>query len=170
MRVVVPFTALAPGVAQALQATEWSWTPVDVSGSDDAYWSLLAGLWESGESFCIVEHDVIVHPSTFDELADCPQSWCAFPVPYFVGDYAGMACVKFSANLIAACPEALQRVGHMSNASHPPRHWCTLDAWLQVVLQSTGVTRHLHGPALGHYREVAGLPQPTHGCVERRTA
>lgn len=164
MRIVAPYVTFAPGVVEALAATDWRWERADVSADVTAYWALLADLWLAGEPFCIVEHDVLVRPGTFDELADCPHRWCAFPVPYLGGEYAGLGCVKFSAELIAACPDALQRVGHMSNAGHEPRHYCTVDAWLQVVLMSTSIPRHVHQPALGHWRPYPGSPWPSHGC------
>jgi hypothetical protein len=166
VKVIVPYTHIAPGVAEALDATKWQWTGIDVSGSDENYWRVLQTLWQSGETFCIVEHDVLLRPNTLTELDLCESAWCAFPVPYMGGGYAGMACVKFGASLIAACPDALDRVAPLSDASHPPRHWCRLDSWLQYgILPTTGFSRHVHDPPLGHFRPDGGEPWPSHGCI-----
>jgi hypothetical protein len=167
MIVVAPYTTFAPGVTEALDGTGWPWQAAYVGGSDDAYWQLLSDRWSDGESFTIVEHDVIVRTDTLTELSYCPSAWCSFAIPYLYGEYAGMACVKFSAELIASCPDALGIVGLMSTAQHPRKHWCTLDSFLQATLQRTGTTRHLHEPALGHFRADGLPPMPTHGCHRR---
>jgi hypothetical protein len=165
VKVVLPYTHIEPGVREALAATGWEWEEVDVSGSDENYWSLLHRLWQKGESIYNVEHDVLVRPDSLNELAACPEPWCGFAVPYLGGEYPGMCCVKFSAGIIAVCPDALDQVATMSSDKHPPKHWCSMDHFLQmVVLPATGYRKHVHWPALGHYRDYAGLPQPSHGC------
>jgi hypothetical protein len=169
VKIVLAFTHIAPGVREALSATGRSWDEADVSASDIAYWELLRDLWAEGQTFYNVEQDVIVRPDTFDELEACPEPWCGFPVPYLGGEYPGMACVKFSSEIIAACPDALDRAGAMSNGNHPPKHWCTTDHFLQrVVLPLTGHRQHVHHPALGHYRDYGEIPQPSHGCCGTR--
>lgn len=165
MIVVAPYVTYAPGVTEALDATGWPWRQAYVGDSDEDYWTLLSNLWGDGEAFALVEHDVLVRPDTLAELADCAEPWCSFVIPYLGGEYAGMACVKFSAELIAACPDALGIVGLMSNGEqHPRKHWCTLDSFLQSTLQRTGTARHVHQPALGHVRPYDGSPWPVHGC------
>lgn len=163
--VVVPYVRIAPGVRDALRGTGWDWTEVFVGGSDDGYWKFLAGMWANGQTFVNVEHDVIVRPDTLDELDQCPEQWCSFPVPYMSGAYAGLACAKFGQPLIAAIPDALDRIATMSDAGHPPKHYCRLDSWLQDrILPSTGFRRHYHDPPLGHYRPDGADPWPSHGC------
>lgn len=169
MRVVLPFTKIAPGVERALDATKWAWTPIYVGDADDSYWKLLNDLWGARETFCVVEHDVIVRPDTLDELAACRESWCGFPLPYLNGEYAGMGCVRFTDRLISGCPNALDDVARYQNDTHPPKHWCVLDHWLQrQVLPALGAAKHIHQPALMHYRPYSGLPQPSHGCCGDR--
>jgi len=165
MRVIAPYTAFAPGVAEALDATGWAWHPVDVSGSPRAYWDLLDDLWRECRTFAIVEHDVIVQPDLIDHLVACPADWCAYPIEYFNGPYAGLGCAKFGAGLISSNPFAIDAVGGMSDAGHEAKHFCRLDAWLQQVLGRNGATMHVHSPVLRHVRPYAGPPQPSHGCV-----
>ena len=166
IKVVVPFTQIAPGVAAALNRTGYTWWPADVSASDESYWMVLDELWSAGESFIIVEHDVLVRPSSLQELENCPHPWCGFETAYFNGNHAGMGCVKFTAELIQAVPNALDLVANESGIDHPPRHWCRLDAWLQwFVLPQAGQRKHLHTPALAHWRAYDGPPRPSHGCM-----
>jgi hypothetical protein len=167
--VVMPYTRLRPEVVQAL--TGWDVAFVDVSGSDEAYWELLAGLWAKGASFVVVEHDILVRPDTLDELLACHEPWCSFQVPYVGRLYAGLSCAKFSAALIARHPNALNIVGEIEEPpEHPRKHWCRLDSWLQAyVLNPGGETMHVHGPPLEHVRddlspESPWAIAPTHGC------
>lgn len=161
MRVVVPYTHIAAATASALTATDWPIEASYVGASYEAYWELLAGLWQDGETFAIVEHDIVVRPDTLDALQDCPHEWCSYGAPYYNGVYHGMGCVKFSAGLIARHPRALEQVAEYSDADHPPKHWCRLDAWLQGrVLVSE--YRHRHEEVLGHSK--ADL-LPSHGCM-----
>lgn len=166
MRVVVPFTTIAPGVFEALALTGYVFELRDVSGSDSAYCDLLEELWAEGETFTIVEHDIIVRPDTPLELDTCPSPWCGFSVPYFNGVHPGMGCVKFGAELMARAPFAVADAGAMSDDRHPARHWCRLDASLQwMVLPRLQIPKHQHPTVLGHYRPYEGRPQPSHGCI-----
>ena len=179
MRIVVPFTHIMPEVIAALDATGRVYELADVSDSDDAYWQVLSDLWRAGESFAIVEHDVVVHPTVFDGYDACPRVWCASPHRYVCGGdagYYGMGCVRFRAELLRDNPNVMYDVAQMANAGHPPKHWCTLDAHLQTVLprcrvtvpdtrhpwgeHQEPVTRCYHATVLGHLHD--GV---SHGCV-----
>lgn len=164
MRVVVPTTDLRPETEAALDVSGWSWESVDVSSSDEAYYQLLAELWAAGETFAIVEHDIVVGPETLNQLADCYSDWCVAPYPYFVGLYPGLGCMKFGDTLLRRWPQALQEVGEMADGTHPRRHWCRLDAWLcDRFLQSHNENRCVH-EQVGHVRNTAAIG-PAHGCV-----
>jgi len=128
IRVVCPFTAIKPGVAEALDATGIAWEAIDVSGSDSDYWALLDSLWTEGKTFIIVEHDVIVRPDTLDLLRYCTQSdVCAYPISYFWSRQAvGMACNKFGSTFIARHLDLMQQTAEMSDAN---------------ILQNTGAVR-----------------------------
>lgn len=165
MKVVVPHTRISPGVREGLKSTGRKWEEVFVGNSDEDYWGVLAVLWAKRETFCVVEHDVLVRHDTLDELENCPEAMCAFPVPYFWSPVAvSLACVKFSAEVIARHPDLMQRVGEMSDEGHPPRHWCRLDMWIQMLIRPDAF--HAHYPVLEHYRPDGALPYPSHGCVK----
>jgi len=148
----------------------WDVAFVDVSGSDEAYWELLASLWANRRTFICVEHDVVVRPGTLDALVECHEPWCSYQVPYVGRVYAGLSCAKFSAGLIARYPDALDVVGELSDEDHPPKHWCRLDSWLQShVLNPGGEIMHVHGPPLEHLRDEDSPASPwkvgpAHGC------
>ena len=164
IRVVCPFTAIKPGVAEALDATGIAWEAIDVSGSDSSYWELLDSLWTAGETFIVVEHDVIVRPDTLDYLRYCPQSdVCTYPIPYFWSPQAvGMACNKFGSTFIARHPDLMAQAAEMSDEQHPPKHWCRQDQWIQTLIRPE--VYHVHLPPLAHYREPGKSLTSSHGC------
>lgn len=161
MRVVVPFTDLSIETRTSLEGSEWDYETVDVSGDDEAYWRLLRDLWDEGETFVVVEHDIVLGAYTLVDLARCEGEWCTCPYPYFHGRYYGLGCAKFSDRLIARVPELMDLVGKMSDADHPPRHWCRLDAWIQRVLAKRSIRPCLRHDEVGHVSDLV----PSHGCV-----
>lgn len=161
MRVVVPYTKLRIETARALDASGYAWEPVKMT-HDESYWELLADLWAARETFVIVEHDVVIEPGSLRELDECDTWRCSIPIEYMNGPYAGLGCTKFDARTIAARPNALERVAGMSDATHAPKHWCRLDAWLQAVL--AGLPLHIHSGVLDHMRDTATI-SPSHGCI-----
>ena len=167
-RLYLPYVSVAPGVREGIKDTGWKATEVYVGGSDSDYWAFLANLWAEGETFIILEHDVTVYEDSFDVLNDCENDWCAFGLPYLTGTYPGIGCVKFGAELMETLPLALQRVGERDTADHPARHWCTIDALLRHDLLFAGFRQCVHRDVLGHWRDNAGIPQPTHGCCGDR--
>jgi len=161
MRVVHPLTTANPDAIAAISATRYPVEFADVSGSPRAYYDLLARLWSDGRTFAVVEHDIVIGPDTLDSLAACPHDWCSCPYRYGNTTTHGLGCVKFSAELIARNPDAMIRVGVMSDGSHERRHWCRLDAWLQgVVLPNAGEIRHEHSDEVTHLDSGC-----SHGCT-----
>lgn len=159
--VAVPFTSLRQETVVALNGEAVRYAPMQ---SDLSYWELLRDLWADGRSFIIVEHDIVVNETTLDELRVCQHDWCAMPFPYRGNTHAySLACAKFSNALIARNPDLLELVGQMSDAKHPPGHWCRLDAWIYSELMSRGEIRHEHSRAMpvGHI----GAQFPSHGCL-----
>ena len=166
MEVIVPVVVLMPETARALAATGWPVRVVDVSGDDQAYGRLLRDTWRRGQTFIVVEQDIVVRPDTLDQLAACPGPLCAFPYDQSgVGTGApgtGLGCTKFGAELIARMGDPWPVILARSDLQHPPGHWCRLDLWTRQALTRAGWGEHRHGPAVGHSRPWTG---PSHGCV-----
>lgn len=161
MLVIMPYVGLPdPQVVEVLDDSGHDFTPIDVGCCDRGYFNTLSAFWDLGETFTVVEHDIVVHPGALDELADCDCDWCGYPFEYEGAWTLGLGCAKFSAALIERNPDALLRVGVMSDPTHPKRHWCRLDAWLTSVLMSGDEERHAHTPAVQHLN-----PYSTHGCI-----
>ncbi len=161
--VYVPYTDLKRRTVEGLESTGRVPIYVDVSKSDESYFDLLSSLWRSGETFIIVEHDVVVRETTIAELESCERSWCAFGTPYFNGVHVGLGCVKFGSELIARFPRAFDEVAKMHDIKHPAKHWCRLDSWLQDRVLPTR-ERHIHEPSVGHLKETPKI-HPSHGCL-----
>ncbi len=146
-------------VAGAPDGAEW----VDVSADDDAYWRVMCEWWERGESFAVVEHDVVCRPDVVEQFNSCPEPWCVFgytPICHqaCLEAWANMlGCTRFSAELIATCPDAVSSI--------PPeqRDWhnlCDSIAGDKVggmpaplrprSVRATGFTHHWHSPAVHH--------------------
>jgi len=160
VRLIVPYTSLRAETAAALTASGFPFEEIAVDGGG-GYHRLLSGLWEAGEAFAIVEQDIVVGPGTLPGLAACPRDWCSFGYPYMSGEnYHGLGCVRFSAALLGRVPDAMERVGAMSDATHGPGHWCRLDAWLSLTLAASGEKRCEHLPPVRHLHRY-----PSHGCV-----
>ena len=161
MTVAVPFTELRQETVVALHGEEVRYAPMI---DDESYWQLLSDLWRIGNSFTIVEHDIVVGEGTLDELAACPYDWCAMAYPYRDDTAYGLACTKFSRQLIARHPDLMDIVAKMSDETHPPKHWCRMCAWLSLVLGRLGEVRHEHSEMVGH----VGAQYPRHGCLLER--
>ena len=102
----------------------------------------------------------MIHPDTLSGFEDCPRSWCVAPHPYLRSEvYAGLGCIRFRAEFIAAHPDLMRRVAVRSDARHPQRHWCTCDAWIQRELGGINRACHNHAP-VGHLHR-----RPSHDCV-----
>lgn len=151
---------LRPETRAALDASGMAYETIRMDG-DGSYFGLLSGLWSAGETFAVVEQDIVIEPGTMQALGACGSDWCAFPYGYFHTEtYWGLGCVKFAAPLLARVPGAMDRVAVMSDETHPAKHWCRIDAWLSLVLGQAGERRCEHLPPVGHLHRY-----PSHGCI-----
>lgn len=159
--VVLPFTGrLRPDVLWALQASGHDFEPFDVSESDTAYYELLSYLWRIGESFAIVEHDIVVNPGTLASFDDCGHEWCAAKYPYLRGTYWGLGCTRFRAPLLQRFPDLMDEVLAYEAPKHSQGHWCTLDMAVTASLRGHGIAwPHQEHGEVGHLST-----QPTHDC------
>lgn len=126
----------------------------DVSMSDHAYFDLLRSVWESGETFVVIEQDVVVYPGAIAAMLECPSPWCA--TDYFTCGHLqyGFGCTKFEGSFTSAHPEVFERMatGVDFRSAHHSRHFLHLDAQTALVLSSVaGVAWPCrHRPAVTH--------------------
>ena len=107
--------------------------------SDFAYDRFFRSIWAEGESFIIVEHDILPWPGATQQLWGCPEPWCGFPYMVKGSLNAYLGCVKFDPSRLGECPlpdEALL--------------WSKLDMQIITRLSERGFHGHLHEPAVVH--------------------
>lgn len=162
MRALVPFTERHPQTeAGAPSSAEW----VDVSADDDAYWRVLCEWWARGETFMVVEHDVICRPDVIDQFLDCDEPWCAFPYDDMchwgcMEAWANtLGCTRFRSELIAAAPDALSSIPLEQRDWH---NLCDSIAGNKIggvdtlplrphSVRAAGFSHHWHFPAIYHH-------------------
>jgi len=109
------------------------------------YGDLLARLWDEGETFLNIEHDIYgVMPEIVAEFANCPEEWCSSPYDYFNKSakgrpVGGLGCTKFGAKLMARWPEAMETARQLPCTGHPIGHWCVMDLTIYRVLRRGGL-------------------------------
>lgn len=119
---------------------------------DTGYAQLLHKLWNAGETFAIVEHDVQVHEAVLDEFDACAEPYCAFPYPLREYLAPALGCTRFRGELLAELPDVMDRVLRVPTNWGPPGHWRQLDVVLMrtVLLNRYGLQPHVHMPAVEH--------------------
>jgi hypothetical protein len=160
MRLVIAFVPnmLRPQVKQLGESLHAEFA--DVSGSDLAYGQLVARMWlkrhadpDVGESFLLLEHDVVAGPELLRAMWDCPEPWCHAFAWRFSGPVApgetkpqhpirqretALFCHRFSADLIRQTP-------HVPSAMRV--RWTGVDLALLPMLSAIAEP-HLHGPVI----------------------
>ncbi len=165
MKVICPNTGIAPETRAALDHCGYPWQPADVSGCGTAYTQLLQKLWREGETFALVEHDIVPWRGALKQLDACDHPWCGFPYPLVLPHvpagvlHAGLGCVRFRAELLRRYPSAVDDTLAEHTEVHPSGFWCNLDDRLTRALTRCGAVRHEHTPAVGHLH-----PVRSHGC------
>lgn len=152
MATIVPFV---PGMLEARTlawADENDALPIVLSCADPTdYWDLLASWWfvhSSGEDgpLVVVEQDVLPADGVVDDMAACPELWCSSPYQLGTGVWLdeGLGCTKFSADLMAAHPDLMARVGEIDDDGLPAKDWHRLDVRIARVLRDLGYAPHTH--------------------------
>jgi len=159
MRVVVPF-ALKSEKSQpwSLQAVRLSLAQDGQEAEfkhmehDNSYYNLLSRLWNEGQSFIIVEHDIVVWPGGISTLELCPEQWCTLPYYCSVGWIIdGLGCTKFSAEFIQQYPGFLQRP--FPTCCQHTEFYCGLDRLIAHRMEQLGIKPHVHSPGVVNLNE-----------------
>lgn len=158
MEVVVPYatdvrTGLQgpyPETKAALEAQGFEPWYVNTGGQPTDYYDLLKRLWHKGETFCIVEQDIVPWPGALGALEACPQGWCGFSYQLSSGYGAWLGCTRFRAEFVRARPGVPEAIAALPDHGTPARYWGRLDTRLAEVLEREGLKIHVHWPAVGH--------------------
>lgn len=149
MRIICPYTGEPhPDTRAVLDAWRGPVELVDVSGDDYAYARLLEELWAAGETFLLVEHDIVPTPQTLAELALCDHPYCAAPYPWTTHLGPALGCTRFSSLFVRTYPDAARIAARLPSNFGAPGHWRQLDVRLmQSVLRDRyGWQPHCHRP------------------------
>lgn len=145
MRVVCPHSNLRPETRAALIPFDAEF--VSTAASPTAYWECLSALWQAGEGFLLVEHDMEPLARHIEKMAGCPDPWCA--APYWLANgqrfETALGFSKFSTELLTAERDLMAEVGEIAG-DLPAKDWRRLDVRVQLVLRRRGYTPHLHDP------------------------
>jgi hypothetical protein len=160
MDIWVPYTDLADETgAFALRGGAHLWRLDDPV---EGYGRFMADRWDEGESFIVIEHDVVPTRNAIDSLQVCPRPLCFFG--YEGEDRLSLmfGCVRFSADFIAAHPDLWTRFLAARDVAegHPDydfsasrcRRWMMLPEWVD---HATGAPAHFHG-RVRHLARMAG--------------
>lgn len=123
----------------AMQGIDATYVPMT---NDHSYVELLADLWDDGEPFVIVEHDILPWPGAIAELED-DGVWCGFAYALSGGLDTFLGCTKIDPRAIGF-PRELDREGAT---------YQTCDIAIAAAFQRAGYFLHHHGPPVIHLHE-----------------
>ena len=97
----------------------------DVSTTQFDYWELTRQLWESGEDWAYVEHDVVIPDGCIAGLEACPELWCMHsytvqdnkPITDWGGNGA-FGMVRFRGELTRKYPTLVADLFHRGQRAH----------------------------------------------------
>jgi hypothetical protein len=148
MKVVVPFTMRHIDTIESVPAdTMW----IDVSAHDDRYWEVLADLWDAGETWVNIEHDVVCRADVLHDFEPCPEPWCLHAYDNHSREDAeawrnALGATRFRSELMRAVPDAVTSI--------PVQHrgWRNVCDGIGNNLRAAGYTHHVHAPAVHHHQ------------------
>lgn len=136
--------------AHARDLIEWRLLPAD---DVSAYGKLIAELWESGDSFAIIEQDIRVRADIVDGFLSCPEPYCAYPYSWMTDVGPALGCTRFRAELTRDYPTAAEEAV-LKNVG-----WQQFDVILMrhVLVRRYGLQPHVHLPVVEHLNEAKAL-------------
>lgn len=148
MQWYIPYTYVHPmTVAGAPADAIW----VDVSASNLSYFGALLDWWTRGESFAVLEHDVVARPDVIEAFETCPEPWCTYGYSTICHPTCmeawrnALGCTRFRSEIIAAVPNAV------SSIPEDGWDWHNLCDGLGNHLRAAGYSHHWHEPWVNHH-------------------
>jgi hypothetical protein len=164
VRVIVPYARLYPETKAALEADGWTPEYVRVGHDPTAYHTLVEGAWRQGETFAIIEQDIVPWPGSLTDLRDCPQPWCGFAYSLSTGYGAYLGCTRFDGAMLRERSGVFDAIANLPPDGTPRRYWGRLDTRLKQVLEDGGLRMHVHWPAVGHLNPDQQPPIVNRSC------
>jgi hypothetical protein len=119
----------------------------EISADDPfAYARVLAGYWQAGEDFMVVEPDIVVRPDIIQAFRTCPCLYGCFPYAWLTDVGPALGCTWFRAEFTAKYPNAMREV-QAENVS-----WNQVDVVLMrhILARKHKEQPHVHLPAAKH--------------------
>jgi hypothetical protein len=144
----VPFGVFVPYTVRrqaTVDGAPLNATWVDVSVSPVAYYAALLDWWSRGETFMVVEHDVVCSEAIVREMDECPEPWCLFSYSDLCHPecreawHNHLGCTRFRSELVEAVPDAVR------GAPREDWDWHTACNGLGENLRRAGFSHHWHG-------------------------
>jgi hypothetical protein len=152
--ILLPYTRLHPVTARLANRHAPGHRRVRIDPLDDgAYWRLLATAWAEPGDLVVIEQDIGLRPNVVAGFDSCRKPWCGHP--YLIGaqELVCLGCTRFTAELKAAEPDLLERVGQDGSGGVPARDWRRLDVRIADELERRGYARHRHEPTVTHFHK-----------------
>jgi len=116
--------------------------PVEMT-TESSYFELMEKLWKEGESFLVLEQDILPTLKDYRRMLTCPLPYCIAPYAG-PGKYTidkGLGFTRFRRECIVANPDLFSRIVTLQD-SEPfhPHDWRRLDVRMHFWLG----TAHLH--------------------------
>lgn len=154
MKVVVPFATNSPLLHAVQIALRQDGVVAEYihCSEDRSYYDLVYRLWAEGDTFCIVEHDIVVWPSAINELEHCQELWCTRPYYCSVGWIEdGLGCTKFDKQLMIQYPNFMSEP-FPSCCPHTV-YYCGLDRFIAHRMIELGIKPHIHTPGVSNLND-----------------
>ena len=148
MKIIVPYTIVHAALREVLDSLAIKVQFEYVGRNEGAYHALLSRLWLEGETFMIIEHDVLPVPGIVEEMWNCNNSWCG--AQYIIGGgfmAHPLGFTKFDARMINAWPGLIDEL--------PAKSWRVLDGKIYEAAYKAHLSLHPHGKVIhlnrGHF-------------------
>lgn len=145
----VPYTQVHPKTVEGAPS-DAIW--IDVGAGPDAYYWALREIWARGESFALLEHDVVCRPDVIEAFEADPALWITCPYDTYCHSECREAwrnqlgCTRFRAELIEAVPDA------MMFTEPELRVWTNVCDGLGRSLRNAGFTHQWFFPEVRHHQ------------------
>lgn len=111
------------------------------------YGDSLKQLWDRGEGFINLEHDVAPWPGALTEIWGCSANWCMVPIIlHGARNETNFGCVKWNDHFLKITKGIWDKY---------PRNdvfdWRSLDTWFYQTMKEAKTRPHVHPPCALHF-------------------